>query len=151
MPEVRCFFQNWQNTAFCCLISQLYIRWQRISCNSFWIQNGLWTIFGCWVTSKTVLGVFLKKSNFWIFCENTKICFTYISEQELKILKSFSNGGHFCKNKIFFDFFNNFFFRPFFLIVGCSLIKYFILTVCPKRSHYNDQYKKTYLAWKPMA
>ena len=43
-----------------CYITQLVIKLQhilsyRISCRSFWIKNGLYTIFRCWDISKTVL------------------------------------------------------------------------------------------------
>ena len=51
------------------------MRWLKISCRSFWIQNSLWAIFGCRVMSKIVLGVFWQnwKSDFFrkhpkLFC-----------------------------------------------------------------------------------
>ena len=55
------------------------MRWHRLSCSSFWIQNSLWAIFGCLGKSITILGVFLKKLEFCLFLENTQNCFAYFS------------------------------------------------------------------------
>ena len=54
------------------------MRWKRISWRSFWIQNGLWALFGCWDISKTVLGVFKKIQNFHFFKKHPKL-FVYNS------------------------------------------------------------------------
>ena len=77
--NVGCFFKMVKILHFCYFITQLvksygkglYMRWQRISCHSFWIQNGLWAIFGCWAMNKTVLGVFFEKICILIFFKNT--------------------------------------------------------------------------------
>ena len=59
----------------------LYMRWKRISCRSFWIQNGLWAIFGWWVINKTVLGVFWKNGNSEFFWKHPKLFCLYLSNQ----------------------------------------------------------------------
>ena len=54
------------------------MRWSRTSCRSFWIQNGLWAIFGCWYISKTFWVVFEKIQNFNFFKKHPKL-FAYKS------------------------------------------------------------------------
>ena len=52
-----------------------------ISCRSFWIQNGLWAIFGYWVISKTILGVFEKNWNCDFPWKCPKLFCLYLSNQ----------------------------------------------------------------------
>ena len=54
---------------------------RRISCRSFWIQNGLWAISGWSVINKTVLGVFWKNGNSEFFWKHPKLFCLYLSNQ----------------------------------------------------------------------
>ena len=45
----------------------LYLRWYRIPSRLFWVQNGLWRIFGGWDISHKILGKFGKIKNFQLF------------------------------------------------------------------------------------
>ena len=84
------FFQDCQNTFFLLLYysackktynNGLCMRWYRISCHSFWIQNGLWAIFGCWDISKTVLGVFKINQKLYFYQKHPKLFCLYLSNQ----------------------------------------------------------------------
>ena len=59
----------------------LYMRWKRISCRSFWIQNGLWAIFGWWVINKKVWAFFWKNGNSEFFWKHPKLFCLYLSNQ----------------------------------------------------------------------
>ena len=81
MFQIGCFSQINEIQHLCCFITQLVKKLQQWSLYEviehilpfIWIQNGLWAIFGCWVISKTVLGVCWKIWNFEFFRKHQKL------------------------------------------------------------------------------